>query len=172
MARIVVIRALVAFVLIQFVLISDISNSEGHQEKGIKLRFTIEMENDFYKVGDPLTLNCKLRNMASKTIFLEPILFSHIAYYLNPLDKYEVLRLYPLKFPGHESAFEEDIIKLPPGENYEFKRTLYKDHFSLPTERYRFNFFVVLTKGIKEIDGVKLWTGELKSNTVEVEIIE
>lgn len=134
-----------------------------------KLKLEIELDKQLYKIEDPIIIKCNISNLGHDSINLHPILFMDLLINLKYQDSPEVMPFGP-KILLKELIRKEDIIKLDPGEIYSFKRTVSKDTYIMPSKAGHYEFYVTYSNLVKELGGIKLWVGEIKSNTVKFEI--
>lgn len=134
-----------------------------------QLRLEIELDKQVYKVEEPIIIKCKITNLGQNSINLHPFLFMDLLVNLKYKDSSEIVPFGP-KILLKELIKKDDIVKLKSGEFYSLKRTVSKETYIMPSKVGYYELYVVYRNVVDELDRIKLWTGEIRSNIVQLEI--
>lgn len=146
-----------------------IPNKEDIIQMSNILKLNIELNKQVYSLEEPIVIQCTIINLENNTINLKPILFMDLEIHLKYENEKEIVPFGP-KVLLKELLRGEDIIKLESGRSYSFSKTIDKKIYVMPSKFGRYELFAIYRNLTKELERIKLWTGEIKSNTVEFEI--
>ncbi len=168
------ITILVVILVIILPLINITYASEGGDDMAKELKLEIELEKEAYKVGESIHFKCRIENVAKKTIRLCPIKLDDILVYLDHENK---KRKYPLspKIMVSYAHSKKDIIILQPGESHEFGWLMFDNVYLMETVRKlvigKYDLNTKYRSLSDDYYHIKIWTGELQSNTVRLDVI-
>lgn len=145
------------------------ANKEDFVDTPQLLQLEIGINKQEYKLEESIILKCNITNLGETTINLKPILFMDIEIHLKYRNEEGVLPFGP-KVLLNELLRKEDVIKLNPRDSYSFIRTIDKRNYLIPNKVGQYELYVIYRNLMNELGGIKLWTGEVKSNTVMFEI--
>lgn len=149
----------------------DLTGKEetSHWDDAMNLEFMIELDKSVYRVGDVIELSCSLKNAGSTQITLGPIFYMNVKVFLG--KKGQPLGLLDPHVLMREKTIGRKPIILSPGQTHEFKRSLGRDWYTLPDTVGGYSLHAVYESQSPEFQGAKVWTGQVKSNTVDFELI-
>jgi len=138
---------------------------EGYTNTQSKLMLRIELDKEKYKVTEPITVRCKFENIVETAFKLKPILLFDTLFYLIEVGEKE----------GHfigahilvrERLRKEDIITLPSHGSHMFVITIFKEAYTMPTKPGDYDLHVIYRNASDDLEGIEVWHGEIRSNTV------
>lgn len=130
-----------------------------------QLKLEIELDKPVYKIEEPIIIECKIINLSKDTIKLHPILFMDLLVTLKYKDSSEIVPFGP-KILLKELVRKDDIVELKSGEFHSYKKTISQETYIMPSKLGHYELYVIYNNVIKELDRIKLWVGEIKSNIV------
>jgi hypothetical protein len=146
-----------------------VKDKEDKQYMTEQLKLEIELNNKIYKLNEPIMIKGKIENLTKKTIYLSPVLFMDLLVYLKYEDEQEVVPFGP-KVLLYELIKKENIIKLQAGESHHFERIISKELYIMPNKIGQYELYVIYSNKMGNLEGIELWTGELKSNVIRFEV--
>ncbi|MCF6159319.1 MAG: hypothetical protein E3K32_12305 [wastewater metagenome] len=143
-------------------------NGGGKKHMSVQLELGIELDKEAYRVEEPIKIKCSIKNVSKDMVYLPPPLFMNLIVYL----KYQEGQAVPFgpKVLFSEIIKKEAIIKLQPNESYYFERIISKELYFMPNKVGQVELFVLYRNKTEDMEEIKFWNGELKSNVVTFEI--
>jgi len=133
------------------------------------LKLEIEIDKHVYSIGQPITVQCTIINFGKNTIKLKPILFNDLEIYLKYGEDGESVPFGPIILLK-ELIRKSGIIKIGPEQPHSFIRTINEKAYVMPTRIGKYELYIVYQNRMDNLEKIKLWTGEVKSNIVKFEI--
>jgi hypothetical protein len=134
-----------------------------------KLKLEINLNKQYYNLEEPISIKGAITNLSDSEVNLKPLLFMDILVHLKHESDNEILPFGP-KILLNELLQKQDIIRLIPQEPFTFERIIDKKMYVMPTKIGRYELYITYRNALKNLEGIELWVGEIKSNTVSFEI--
>lgn len=133
------------------------------------LKLTVDLNKKNYVFEEPITIKCKIENLKEEVVNLKLLLSSDISVYLRHKEEQAFSRWDSFLLP-RELLNKSSIKKIVLGEPYYFEEVISKDTHTMPKKSGKYELYIMYQNGMKNLKGIKLWVGEIKSNTVEFEV--
>jgi hypothetical protein len=135
---------------------------------GEPLKLAIELSKRNYTLDESITVKCRIENLQGEEVNLK-LLSSDISVYLRYEADKTFSRWDSLMLP-RELLNEGSIKKIGSGESYYLEEVISKETYPMPKKSGKYELYAMYRNGMKKLKGIKLWLGEVRSNTIEFEI--